>query len=452
MAPRARAATAAKKGRLATGDDGEIVLLVWTDYVGITRCRGVPAAQFKDRHATGLGWAVAGQALTPFEDIAPNPWGPMTEVRQTPVRATETRVSIWDDAPAFHFALCDSLLAGKNWDCCVRGLLKDALADLKRETGLSLAAAFEHEFLLSGNGLPWIVPFSVEQMRVVAPFTSDLTRALLAADVGLETVEPEYGVRQYEISCGPAIGVAAADRCVITREIIREAARRLGFRASFTPKPSPTSVGNGAHVHFSLVDTKGVNRTYDAGQPAQMSLPAQRFAAGVVRYMPEFCALVAPSPVSYLRLGPHHWSCGYAAFGVQNREATIRACPSPDPARSAKAFNLELRPPDATASPYVVLAALVRAGLEGIRQKLPLPAILDRDPADYSESERAALGVRPLPSSLGEALDLMVASKTVSSWLPDVMRESYVAVKRKEIEMFADATPEAMCQRYHDAY
>jgi glutamine synthetase len=448
----ARRATAAPAPRRGAGDDGEIVLLVWTDYVGITRCRGVPVAQFKDRHATGLGWAVAGQALTPFEDIAPNPWGPMTEVRQTPVLATQTRIAIWDDAPAFHFALCDSMLAGANWDCCVRGLLKSALADLKSETGLSLASAFEHEFLLSGNDLPWIVPFSVEQMRVVAPFTADLTRALLAADVGLETVEPEYGVRQYEISCGPAIGVAGADRCVITREVIREVARRRGFRASFTPKPTPTSVGNGAHVHFSLVDGKGVNRTYDAGQPATLSLTAQRFAAGVVRYMPELCALVAPSPVSYLRLGPHHWSCGYAAFGVQNREATIRACPSPDPRKSPKAFNLELRPPDATASPYMVLAALVRAGLEGIRQKLPLPAILDRDPADYSESERAALGVRSLPSSLGEALDLMLASKTVSSWLPDVMRDSYVAVKRKEIEMFAEVTPEAMCQRYHDAY
>jgi glutamine synthetase len=449
MARRATAAPAAKRG---AGDDGEIVLLVWTDYVGITRCRGVPVSQFKDRHATGLGWAVAGQALTPFEDIAPNPWGPMMEVRQTPVLTTQTRIAIWDDAPAFHFALCDSMLAGTNWDCCVRGLLKSALADLKSETGLSLAAAFEHEFRLSGNDLPWIVPFSVEQMRVVAPFTADLTRALLAADVGLETVEPEYGVRQYEISCGPAIGLAGADRCVITREVIREVARRRGFRASFTPKPTPTSVGNGAHVHFSLVDGKGVNRTYDAGQPATLSLTAQLFAAGVVRYMPDLCALVAPSPVSYLRLGPHHWSCGYAAFGVQNREATIRACPSPDPTKSSKAFNLELRPPDATASPYMVLAALVRAGLEGIRQKLPLPAILDRDPADYSESERAALGVRPLPSSLGEALDLMLASKTVSSWLPDVMRDSYVAVKRKEIEMFAEATPEAMCQRYHDAY
>jgi glutamine synthetase len=100
----------------------------------------------------------------------------------------------------------------------------------------------------------------------------------------------------------------------------------------------------------------------------------------------------------------------------------------------------------------MVLGALVRAGLEGIRQKLPLPAILDRDPADYSDSERAKLGVRPLPSSLGEALDLILASDVVSGWLPDLMRESYVAVKRKEIAMFESVVPEAMCKRYHDAY
>lgn len=451
MARGSRPAKAAGAQRLKA-EDGEIVLLVWTDYVGIARCRGVPAAAYPSRRQYGLGWAVAGQALTPFEDIAPNPWGPMTEVRQTPVPETETRIAIWDDAPPFHFVLCDSLLEGRNWDCCVRGFLKAALADFERETGLTLAASFEHEFLLSGASLPWMVPFSVEQMRVAAAFTADVTRALTLADVGLETVEPEYGVSQYEVSCGPATGVAAADRAVIAREVIRETARRRGLRASFTPKPAPASVGNGAHAHFSLVDRKGVNRTHDPSQPAGLSALAQRFAAGVVRYMPEFCALVAPSPVSYLRLGPHHWSCGYAAFGVQNREATIRACPSPDPRRQAKAFNLELRPSDATASPYMVLGALVRAGLEGIRQDLPLPSVLDRDPADYTERERAALGVRPLPSSLGEALDLMQASEVVSGWLPDLMRESYVAVKRKEIEMFAEETPEAMCQRYHDAY
>lgn len=452
MARRSKAAKPAQEKRLTADDDGEIVLLTWIDYVGLARCRGVPVAAFKNRQSHGLGWAAAGQALTPFEDIADNPWGPMTEVRQTPVSGTETRIAIWDDAPAFHFALCDSLIAGESWDCCTRGFLKKALRDFEHETGLTIASAFEHEFLLSGNDLPWIVPFSVEQMRKVAPFTADLTRALLAANIGLETVEPEYGVCQYEISCGPAIGMAGADRAVIAREVIREAARRRGYRASFTPKPTPTSVGNGAHVHFSLVDAKGVNRTYDAKEKANMSRAAQHFTAGVVRYMPEFCALVAPSPVSYLRLGPHHWSCGYAAFGIQNREATIRSCPSPDPKKNAQAFNLEIRPPDATASPYMVLGALVRAGLEGVRQKLPLPAILDRDPSDYSDKERAQLGVRTLPSSLGEALDLMLKSEVVSGWLPDLMRDSYVAVKRKEIEMFADATPEAMCKRYHDAY
>ena len=73
---------------MKASNDGEVVLLAWSDYVGITRCRGVPAAALADRMEHGLGWAVAGQALTPFEDIAPNPWGPMLEVRQTPVPAT----------------------------------------------------------------------------------------------------------------------------------------------------------------------------------------------------------------------------------------------------------------------------------------------------------------------------------------------------------------------------
>jgi glutamine synthetase len=452
MAKRARTAKPPGKAPLTPAASGEIVLLAWNDYVGLTRCRGVPVSALRSRMGHGLGWAVAGQALTPFEDIAPNPWGPMTEVRQTPVPDTLTRVDIWEDAPAFHMVLCDSMLGSRNWECCVRGFYRQALADLAAETGLSIAAAFEHEFLLTGNGLSWMAPFSLEQMRAVAPFTADLTRALIAGNTGVETVEPEYGVAQYEVSCAPAIGMAAADRAVITRELIRECARRRGYRASFTPKPTPTSVGNGAHVHFSLVDVKGVNRTHDPREESGLSRFAQQFTAGVVRYMPEFCALVAPSPVSYLRLGPNHWSCGYAAFGIQNREAAIRACPSPDPKSQARAFNLEIRPPDATASPYLVLGALVRAGLEGIRREMPLPAALDRDPADLSDAERKRLGVCPLPSSLGEALDLMLASETVRNWMPPLMRDSYVQVKRKEIEMCAGETPEAMCRRYHDAY
>ena len=434
---------------------GDVIYLAWSDYVGITRCRGVPAGEIAKRMEYGLGWAVAGQALTPFDDIAPNPWGPMLEVRQTPVKETETRIDIWDGIPAFHFFLCDSKMPdGSQWDCCTRGFMLQALADFEHETGLRFIGSFEHEFLLSGPGIGSMTPFSVEAMRLMAPFIGDLALALQEAEVQAETIEPEYGVNQFEVSCAPAIGAMAGDRAVITREVIREAARRRGLKASFSPKPAPNAIGNGAHVHFSFLDTDGGNAAHDANGAGGASAVAQAFIAGVVRHMPAICALVAPSPVSYYRLGPHHWSNGYASFGIQNREASVRICPSPerDPAKKSRAFNMELRAPDATASPYMVIGALVRAGLEGIRGKLPLPPVIDRDPGDLSDAERKAMNIVPLPGSLTEALERMDADPVVKRWMSPTFYQSYVAVKRKEIAMFTGADPSEICRRYHDVY
>jgi glutamine synthetase len=439
-------------GRMA---EGEVVYLAWTDYVGLLRCRGLPASDLPKRMEYGLGWAVAGHALTPFGDIAPNPWGPMVEVRQTPVKETETRIDIWDDAPAYHFLLCDAKMAdGSTWDCCLRGFMLAALADFERETGLKFIASFEHEFLLSGGGLGNMTPFTTEAMRLVAPFIKDVTQALQQAEVGLETIEPEYGSSQFEIACAPGIGPMAGDRAVITREVIREAARRRGYRASFTPKPAPDRVGNGAHVHFSFLDAQGSNAAYDPNQTGSASMVAQHFIAGVVKHMPAMCALVAPSPVSYFRLGPHHWSCGYASFGIQNREAAVRICPSPerDPKKKGRAFNMELRAPDATASPYMVIGALIRAGLEGIRAKLPLPPAIDKDPGDLTAAERDQLGIVTLPATLAEALDTLEADPAARTWMPPLMHSSFVAVKRKEIEMFAGVDANEICRRYHDVY
>lgn len=435
--------------------DGEIALLAWSDYVGVTRCRGVPAESVPSRMANGLGWAVAGQALTPFADIAPNPWGPMDEVRQIPVAGTVTRVDIWEDAPPFHMYLCDSRSAdGTDWDCCTRAFMRRALDDLKSETGLDLLAAFEHEFTVVSDDLAFAAPFSVAAIRGVASFASDLARALGQAGVEPETIEPEYGIQQFEVTTAPALGPASGDRAIITREVIREVARRRGMRVSFSPKPTPDGVGNGAHVHFSLVDRHGANATYDPDGVGGASDVAAHFIAGVVRHMRALTAFVAPSPVSYLRLGPHHWSCGFASFGIQNREAAIRICPSTDPDvdRRASTYNLEFRPPDPTASPYLVIGALVRAGLEGIRQGLPLPASCDRDPAELTPDEREQLGIVPLPETLGEALDALMADDVARGWMPPTMLESYLAVKRMEIDLAAGRSPEQTCAEYAKAY
>jgi len=434
-------------------DDG-IVMLAWSDYVGVTRCRAVPSSQLASRMESGLGWAIAGQALTPFADIAPNPWGPMTEVRQIPDPSTHTRVEIWPNSPALDFVLCDSRNAdGSDWDCCTRTFLRKALDDLRAETGLELLSAFEHEFVVVGD-LPAAPPFSLEALRNAAPLAHDIAVALEAAGLNPETIEPEYGLRQYEVTVSPALGIAGGDQAIMTREVIRECARQLGLRASFSPKPYHDGVGNGAHVHFSFVDEYGANATYDPTHPSGASAVARSFIAGVVRHMPAMCGLVAPSPVSYMRLGPHHWSCGYAAFGIQNREASIRICPSTskDPATAARGFNLELRPPDPTASPYMVLGALVRAGLEGIRAGLELPPACDVDPSDLTDEQRAEMGILPLPSSLPEALELMLADDVVMSWMSPVMAESYVAVKRMEQELTEGETAEQTAERYRNAY
>jgi glutamine synthetase len=100
----------------------------------------------------------------------------------------------------------------------------------------------------------------------------------------------------------------------------------------------------------------------------------------------------------------------------------------------------------------MVIGGIVRAGLEGIRAKLPLPHALEKDPAEHTAAERAQLGIVPLPSSLAEALDALEADPIARQWLPKNMYESYVMVKRKEIEMFSGAGPEEICKRYHDAY
>ena len=117
-----------------------------------------------------------------------------------------------------------------------------------------------------------------------------------------------------------------------------------------------------------------------------------------------------------------------------------------------RGYNLELRAPDATASPYLVLGALIRAGLQGIREKLEAPHALEVDPGSLTAEERVKWNVLPLPGSLTEALDLMDADPVVRSWMPAVMYDSYVSVKRLEVELMAGLDPAEVCERYARVY
>lgn len=430
--------------------------IVTTDISAVTRGRFVATSRLDKLRETGIGWLQANVSLTPFNSIAdPNPWGSSGDLRLLPDLDARFRTGKTGAATAFDMVPGNLVeLDGAPWSCCARTMLQDALADLKAATGLTLLAAVEQEFQIFGADLPPSHVLSFEGLRRADPFAAQLMAALGEAGVSPEVIIAEFGVDQFEVTHAPCDAVAAADRAVAIREITREIARIRGWKASFAPKTSPDAVGNGVHIHFSLLDAQGEPATYDKHGPAGLSPTAAAFCAGVLRHLPAITALTASSVSSYYRLKPHSWSSSYTWLGDRDREATLRICPTVtiggrDPAKS---FNIEYRAADATANPYLALAAIVRAGLEGVRQKLPAPPIISGDPSTMSDAERAAKGLVRLPESLPAALDALRADPVVVGWFAPVLVETFIGMKAEEMKALTGLDEAAICERYREVY
>lgn len=438
-----------------TAPQDELVTILTTDLVAITRGRSFLPEALDGHLARGVGWVPANLALTPFDVIAEdNPWGSEGDLRLLPDPATRMRVEGLGPTPP-HTYLADIVgLDGRPWECCPRRLLVQTVAALEREAGLVPVVTFEQEFQVLGAGWPQAPAFSFAAQRRADPFGPRLMAVLKEAGLEPEMFLPEYGTDQFEVTCRPTSALAAADRAVMLRLLTREVAARQGWRASFAPKTAPAGVGNGVHIHLSFRDHSGQPATYDPARPGGLSEAAGRFAAGVVRHLPAILALTASSPVSYLRLVPHHWSAAYACLGLRNREAALRICPilSMPGADPAKQANLEFRATDATANPYLALAAILCAGLEGLRAGLDQPSLVNTDPSALGEEERASLGAHRLPADLPAALAAFRADRVVASWLPATLRDCFLAVKEKELALTADLPAEELCRRYAAIY
>jgi glutamine synthetase len=152
--------------------------------------------------------------------------------------------------------------------------------------------------------------------------------------------------------------------------------------------------------------------------------------AGMLASLPALLAVTAPSVASYLRLQPQRWAGVYQCWGLENREAAVRLVTGPAGA-SAAAANAELKPIDPTASPYLVAACVLAAGLAGLDTGAALPDEVTVDPASLDDEQRAALGVDRLPTSLQEVLREALGPE---------LHETIVAVRRAECELFAEAS------------
>jgi glutamine synthetase len=432
----------------------DLVALVCCDLGAIVRGRSLASANLAASAMLGVGWVPANLALTPLGPLAePSPFDSTGDLRLVPDLDTRVRLDADGDAVALELVLCDIVeLDGRPWECCPREFLRGALADLEAELGVRVRASFEHEFQLLGGGRP-ALPFSLEAQRLAEPFPSRVFGALEQAGASPERFMAEFASHQFEIPVRSAGGLAAADRAVIVREVVREVARRSGTRASFAPLLDVHEAGNGVHVHVSLLDASGKPALYDGARPASLSELGGSFAAGILEHAAALTALTAASPVSAARLAPHRWGAGAACLAQQNREALLRLPPivplAGDPAGQ---LRLEYRGADATANPYLALGALVRAGLDGVRRALPAPPILDRDPTQLDEAESERFGVGRLPASLQDALAALAADDVVRGWLSPLLYDAYVSVKRAEVDAASEVDLAELCRRYAEIY
>jgi glutamine synthetase len=154
-----------------------------------------------------------------------------------------------------------------------------------------------------------------------------------------------------------------------------------------------------------------------------------------------------------LRLKPHTWSASWTSLAVKDREAALRVCPTTDLAGDhAGQFNIEFRAADGTANPYVALAAIVRAGISGLKRALPAPPLVEGDPARMSEDERRRLGLRRLPDTLVEAIAAFERDDEARDWFPVLFNDSFLGVRRAELAQTKGYDPEAMCALYKTLY
>ena len=311
----------------------------------------------------------------------------------------------------------------------------------RRRLGLRLRAAFEQEFVYTGTVERPGDAYALGAFRRLGGFGESFVAALRAAGPVPDTLLAEYGARQFEVTVMPQPALAAADHAVITREMARATAHRLGHRVSFSPKPDPDGVGNGVHVHMSLWDGDGRPATHGRGEPMELSPPAQSFLAGILDHLPAICAVTAPAPVSYLRLVPNRWAPTLIDLVRQDRGASLRICPvfaAAGAEEYSRQFHVEFRAADAAASPYLALGAVIFAGADGIRRSLGLPPA---GPAPQS-----------LPRTIDAALDRLAASDTAARWFGPAYRDAYLRFKRAEAANVAGLSPPELCAHYFEIY
>ncbi|MBT3247502.1 MAG: glutamine synthetase [Actinobacteria bacterium] len=301
-----------------------------------------------------------------------------------------------------------------------------------REQGLDPFVATELEFYLCDAD--WdrvqnhIQYSSLTDALELEEVIADMRAALAGAGIEVEGSNAEYGPGQIEINCGPADAMTTADNTVLYKSIVRQVAVQHGLRATFMPKPFTEESGSGMHVHTSL-NAEGVNAFADA-QHLPNELMAQ-WTAGQLAHAPAMSLISAPTVNGPKRVRPYTFAPTHVLWGLDNRTVLARCVVAP----GSSANRVEFRQAGSDANPYLMLAAILAAGSDGLSQALELPAMTEGD--GYTNPGEATA----LATNLAGAIEAFKGS-TLAGLLGDDFAASYVSLAQAEVALAAEHSPD----------
>ncbi|MEH7226120.1 type I glutamate--ammonia ligase [Bacillus sp. JJ1566] len=246
----------------------------------------------------------------------------------------------------------------------------------------------------------------------------------------IEASHHEVAPGQHEIDFKYEDALTACDEIQTFKLVVKTIARKHGLHATFMPKPLFGVAGSGMHCNLSLFKG-GENAFFDPNADLQLSDNAKHFIAGILKHAPNFTAVTNPTVNSYKRLVPGYEAPCYVAWSAQNRSPLVRI-----PASRGLSTRVEVRSVDPSANPYMAMAVLLAAGLDGIKNKLTPPAPVDRNIYVMNKEERNEAGIADLPPTLALALEKLKQDEVLIKALGGHLFEHFIEAKEIEWDMF----------------
>ncbi|TWD83157.1 L-glutamine synthetase [Kribbella amoyensis] len=411
--------------------DVRFVRLWFTDVLGFLKSVAVAPAELEGAFAEGIGFdgsAIEGFARVTEADMLAKP-DPST------FQILPWRGETMGTARMF----CDiNMPDGSPSFADPRYVLKRTLAKAA-DLGFTFYTHPEIEFYLfkSLTGAPGTVPEPVDSsgyfdhtpQGIGNDFRREAITMLESMGISVEFSHHEGGPGQQEIDLRYADALSTADNIMTFRVVVKEVALSQGINASFMPKPLSDQPGSGMHTHMSLFEGDR-NAFFEGGAQYQLSKTGRAFIAGLLHHAAEITAVTNQWVNSYKRLAVGDEAPSFVSWGHNNRSALVRV-PMYKP-HKGQSSRVEFRSLDSAANPYLAFALMLAAGLKGIEEGYELPREVEDDIWSLTDRERRALGIKPLPSSLAEAISAMEDSELVAETLGEHVFDFFLRNKRVE--------------------